>query len=102
MTYTIFIEYKLDPKYRTAYLQELKNIKPNLPETALLAYEQLEATDQENLFVERLEMNTLEYYLAWKKQLVQEETSLPWSPIFPYIIGGKIKFNMWAFQKRVE
>lgn len=102
MNYTIFIEYKIKPESRQAYLDEVKKIRERLPASQLIQYEQLEATDQENLFVEWLKMDTLEHYHGWKKELSGENPDVPWNSIFPYIIGGKEKFNIWAFQPNQE
>lgn len=100
MTYTIFIEYRIDSQYKQDYLRNIENIQSRLQVLSIQEYELLEATDQENLFVERVRMNSLEHYVNWKKMIKEDDPSFPWSSIFPYIIGGKDKFNMWSFCPR--
>lgn len=96
--YTIFVEYKVRPDDIDAYKQEIKQIQQSLP-TSLICYERLEAMAQAHQYVERIVVDNLEVYQVWKEELQKEQPDFPWTPILPYIQGGKDKLKMWAFRK---
>lgn len=96
--YTIFVEYKVIPDCLDAYQQAMEGIKESLP-ASLIRYERLEAMAQAHQYVERIEMENLEDFQAWKEELAKDDPAIPWTPILPYIQGGKEKLKMWAFKK---
>lgn len=95
---TIFIEYKVEQGVRNDYLLSMDLVQERLQAVGVQAYQFLEATDQENLYVETFQLDGEELYHRWKQEISAGEDTTPWSPIFPYIKGGKGRFNMWSFK----
>lgn len=96
--YTIFIEYKVHITSKKQYFQDSLQITRSLKSGNMPQSQALEATDQPNLFVEILQVDQLDTYHKWKEMLKEGDVNFPWEPIMKHIVGGRKKFNMWAFQ----
>lgn len=96
--YTIFIEYKIHATSKKQYFQDRPLITKRLKKEGLPHTQALEATDQFNLFVEVLQMDQLGTYNKWKEMHKEGDINFPWEPMMKHIVGGRAKFNMWAFQ----
>ncbi|WP_025026985.1 hypothetical protein [Caldalkalibacillus mannanilyticus] len=94
---TLFIEYKIHDELKPMFLQERAFVASQIRELGIHQYQVLEAVDQPFLYVESLELPSLELYHQWKKELEEEDPALPWNPILRYVVGGRKKFHMWAF-----
>jgi hypothetical protein len=91
--YKVFVEYKVFPENREAYIAFMREIQTRYPQVELL-----EATDQHQLFVEIWEQSMEEEYYKFKQgrlQLNHEE----WSTLHAWIQGGAAKINIWRFQQ---
>ncbi|GAA0370116.1 hypothetical protein [Bacillus horti] len=97
--YTIFIEYRILNHLKAEFLSTHYQTVQNEARKAGNTYTFLKGTDQADIFVEMLTLDSLEQYEEWKKQLQTDDPAFLWQNIIPYIAGGKHKFHMWAFQK---
>lgn len=97
--YTIFIEYRVFSHAVSDFLKAHYSSVQKQASSLGKSYRFLKGTDQQDIFVEMLQLESLQSYELWKKQLQEEDSALPWHPILPYIIGGSAKFNMWAFKE---
>jgi hypothetical protein len=96
--FTIFIEYKLHEFSKLNYKRDIALVSNQLKkEKGIVKHQLLEATDQNDLMVETIYIHSRELYDTWKDMLQSDDPSFPWHPILKYVIGGKKKFNMWAF-----
>jgi hypothetical protein len=98
--FTIFVEYKLNEFSKPNYTRDIALVSQLLKkEQGIVKHQLLEATDQNDLMVETIHIHSRELYDKWKDMLQSDNPAFPWHPILKYIIGGKKKFNMWAFRE---
>ncbi|EPY08359.1 hypothetical protein AZ66_11070 [Paenibacillus sp. E194] len=86
----IFVEYRIDPDKREAYLKQITERLQPFPQVVLY-----EGTDQPNVFVEQWMDTTHEEYLQLRR-IRLEETS-EWDVITACIPGGRSKLHIWEF-----
>jgi len=97
--FTLFIEYRVEPEQLESYKNQLTKVREKLLQYKVVNYQVLEAVDQPYLFVEQLQLGEdLELYRSWKEALSKQEEAHPWQELWSTIVGGKEKFNMWAFK----
>jgi hypothetical protein len=90
--YRCFVEYRIDPEARDAYLAWLGDMRATLNR----AYHIYEGTDQPGLFVEVWEAESEE-----EAGRIQEERLDPrssWSAMFEYVPGGQSRIHAWVFR----
>lgn len=91
--YKVFVEYKVSPENREAYIAFMREVQIRYPQVQLL-----EATDQHLLFVEIWEQTAEEEYHKFKQDRVQLNHE-EWSSLHAWIQGGSAKINIWRFQR---
>lgn len=97
--YTIFIEYKINPCLKQEYIAIHRQIQENIKQTSgVTHYSWKKAVDQDLLFVESIEVNSIELYHEWKRMLKADDSRFPWRPIMHTTVEGRQKFNIWAFE----
>jgi len=89
---TVFIEYKLDPAKREAYMAAIPRIKRETEQRGGQGYRWLEGVEQPNTFVETFAVAFWEHYEEIRSWRLAD-------PDFPdYVLGGAAKLHIWAFQ----
>ncbi|TMV46486.1 hypothetical protein FE783_26365 [Paenibacillus mesophilus] len=92
----VFVEYKVFPEKREAYLQWFKTL--TMAETRLELYE---GSDQPDLFVELWRDFGPDEYREFKKSR-QESPESPWAELADFVPGGSAKVHIWYFQRSVR
>lgn len=88
---TVFVEYKLDPLQREAYLAAIPRIKRETEQRGGRGYRWLEGVEQPNTFVETFTVDAWERYEAIRSWRLAD-------PDFPaFVLGGVAKLHIWAF-----
>lgn len=95
----MFIEYKINKENQEAYLKTIEELKSRIPTLEnVKSYHAYKGTDQPELFVETIILDTPDLYHQWKLMLEDQHPRFPWYSILQYIEGGPQKFNMWLFR----
>lgn len=92
----VFVEYKVFPEKREAYLQWIEPLAGN--ESGLELYE---GSDQPDLFVELWRGFDEEAYRAFKKSRLEASDS-PWAELEQYVAGGAAKIHIWHFRRSLR
>lgn len=94
----IFVEYKVIPEKREAYLQW---IDARSRSDSSISMELYEGSDQPDLFVELWRDFNEEAYRAFKKTRLESADS-PWAELANYVPGGAAKIHIWHFHRSVR
>lgn len=89
----VFVEYKVFPEKRGAYLDWVRGISASHPEL-----EHYEGTDQPNLFVELWHGFGQRQYLDFKRNRTELPVD-PWSGLADFVPGGLAKVHIWHFRR---
>jgi hypothetical protein len=89
----VFVEYKVFPEKREAYLQWMNSLTRE--ESRLELYE---GSDQPDLFVELWRDFGEEEYRTYKKTRLESAGS-PWAGLADYVPGGAAKIHIWHFRR---
>lgn len=89
----VFVEYKVFPEKREAYLQWFYSLTRD--ESRLELYE---GSDQPDLFVELWRDFGHDEYRVFKKTRL-DSTGSPWVGLADYVPGGAAKIHIWHFRR---
>ncbi|WP_164985174.1 MFS transporter [Ammoniphilus sp. CFH 90114] len=91
----IFMEYRIKPDDRLAYLEVMRKVYAVMVEEQKVKnYQFFEGTDQPSLFVEMFDVEALEDYERLKHLRCEAEPMID-----DWVQGGKEKIHMWAFKE---
>ncbi|RKN62886.1 hypothetical protein [Paenibacillus ginsengarvi] len=88
----VFVEYKVFPEKRDAYLSWVKQIRFQHPRMT-----HYEASDQASLFVELWLNVGEEEYRSFKTARLHNPAA-PWSELAEFVPGGLEKVHVWHFR----
>ncbi|CAH0118315.1 MULTISPECIES: MFS transporter [unclassified Paenibacillus] len=86
-----FVEYKIDPERREAYLKTMKRLLADCGGNVTL----YEGADQPNLFVETWSLTCPEDFERIKRDRLTAGSE--WERMTDFIVGGKDKIHIWEF-----
>ncbi|MEF3304421.1 hypothetical protein [Paenibacillus sp. GYB003] len=89
----VFVEYKVFPEKREAYLSWVREWAGAYPEL-----QHYEGTDQPNLFVELWPNVDADRYVEFKRSRV-ERPERPWTALEDFVPGGLPRVHVWHFRR---
>ncbi|MGD8192005.1 hypothetical protein ACQCN2_18710 [Brevibacillus ginsengisoli] len=90
---TVFIEYQIEPDKRNDFLRLQESWEEEVRIHGGLNFRFYEGVDQQYLFVEEFEVNTMEQYQQFKSRKTANES------FSRCVKGGAAKIHIWAFQQ---
>jgi len=90
--YRCFVEYRIEPKDRDAYLAWLAQARAGLTQACHI----YEGTDQPCLFVEVWEAESEEGADRIREERLDGRS--PWAAMFDYVPGGRDRIHAWVFR----
>ncbi|MCM3760281.1 hypothetical protein M3212_05695 [Alkalihalobacillus oceani] len=96
---TVLTEYKAEEGKKQNVLEALDELKEQIEALGGREVIIYEGVDQPGLFVEQFMLPNMQAYEKMKR--IREEERIDfWKAFNSYILGGKNKINMWAFEKK--
>ncbi|MCM3713826.1 hypothetical protein M3202_06990 [Alkalihalobacillus oceani] len=96
---TVLTEYKAEDGKKENVLSAIDELKEQIEALGGREVIIYEGVDQPGLFVEQFLLPNMQAYEKMKR--IREEERIDfWQTFNSYILGGKKKINMWAFEKK--
>lgn len=94
----IFMEYKIKENNRETYLSEMSKVIEEMEALGSGAVEWYEAADQKGLYVEMLEVSSMDEY-KYIKERRSDPVDTEFGRILPLLEKGEAGMNCWAFSR---